>query len=216
MEWALALREWVAAHGALGAVVFGAAYVVSALLFVPGAILTLAAGGLFGPLWGLVIVAIATSVADAAAFLIGRHLARDAVAGLARRSYRFGVLDRAITEGGWRVVALLRLSPTIPYSASNYLYGLTGIGFWPYWITSGAFTLPGIFGYVYMGYVGAETMDGIEKSTAEWVLLMVGIVATVTATIYLAVLARRQLTSRTSGRRSARPAKPPEARSSRG
>ena len=57
MEWALALREWVVAHGALGAVVFGAAYVVSALLFVPGALLTLAAGGLFGPLWGLVIVA---------------------------------------------------------------------------------------------------------------------------------------------------------------
>ena len=155
-------------------------------------------------------------MADAAAFLIGRHLARDAVAGLANRYRRFGALDGAITEGGWRVVALLRLSPTIPYSASNYLYGLTGIGFWPYWITSGAFTLPGILAYVYMGYVGAETMDGTEKSTAEWALHMIGVVATVTATIYLAVLARRQLTSRTSGRRSARPATPPEARSSRG
>ncbi len=216
MEWALALREWVAAHGALGAVVFGATYAVAALLFVPGAILTLAAGGLFGPLWGLVVVAVATSVADAAAFLIGRHLARDAVAGLARRSHRFGAIDHAITEGGWRVVALLRLSPTIPYSASNYLYGLTGIGLWPYWVTSGAFTLPGIFAYVYMGYVGAETMEGTEKSTAEWVLHLVGVVATITATVYLAVLARRQLTNRTSGRRSAHPAKQPGARSSRG
>ena len=130
-EWVPALREWVAAHGMLGAVTFGAAYVMAALLFVPGAVLTLAAGGLFGPVWGLVLVAIATSVADAVAFLVGRHLARDRVARLARHSRRFGAIDAAITRGGWRVVALLRLSPTVPYSASSYLDGLTGVASWP-------------------------------------------------------------------------------------
>jgi len=216
VEWVPALREWVSAHGAIGAVLFGAAYVLSALLFVPGAILTLVAGGLFGPRWGLVIVAIATSLADAVAFLIGRHLARDAVARLASRYRRFGVIDAAITQGGWRVVALLRLSPTIPYSASNYLYGLTGIGFWPYWITSGAFTLPGIFAYVYMGYIGMETMERQAKSTVEWALHGVGLVATISATVYVAVIATRQLTSRTTGRHSAGPARPPAERSSRG
>ena len=215
-EWVPALREWVAAHGMLGAVTFGAAYVMAALLFVPGAVLTLAAGGLFGPVWGLVLVAIATSVADAAAFLIGRHLARDRVARLARHSRRFGAIDAAITQGGWRVVALLRLSPTVPYSASNYLYGLTGIGFWPYWITSGAFTLPGIFAYVYLGYIGAETIGGQGRSTVEWALLALGLVATVAATVYVAVLAKRQLTSRTTGRRSARRATPPAGQNSRG
>ena len=190
-----ALRAWVEAPGALGMVGFGAVYVVAALLFIPGAVLTLLAGGLFGLGWGVALVAIATSVADAAAFLIGRYLARNAVARLAARYRRFGAIDAAISQGGWRVVALLRLSPTVPYSASNYLYGLTGIGFWPYWIASGTFTLPGIFAYVYLGYVGAETVGGQHRTALEWALLGLGLVATLTAIAYVAVLARRRLRS---------------------
>ena len=172
---------------------FGAAYAVSALLFVPGAALTLVAGGVFGLGWGMVVVSIASSVADGAAFLIGRYLARDAVERLARRYRRFQALDTAITRGGWRVVALLRLSPTVPYSASNYFYGLTGIRFLPCWITTWAFTLPGTFAYVYLGYVGAETLGSACRTTVEWSILVLGLTATVTVTIYLAVLARRSL-----------------------
>ena len=191
--WLPALRTWVESHGVVGMVGFGAAYAVSALLFVPGAALTLLAGGVFGLTWGMVIVSIASSVADGAAFLIGRYLARDAIARLAKRYQRFRALDAAITQGGWRVVALLRLSPTVPYSVSNYLYGLTGIRFLPYWVTTWAFTLPGTFAYVYLGYVGAETVTTSGRTTVEWALLVLGLAATVVLTVYLAVLARRSL-----------------------
>ena len=95
-----ALRIWVESQGALGMVGFGAAYAVSALLFVPGAALTLLAGGVFGIVWGMVVVSIASSVADGAAFLIGRYIARDAVEHLARRYRRFGAIDAAIHPGG--------------------------------------------------------------------------------------------------------------------
>ena len=132
-------------------------------------------------------------MADGAAFLIGRYLARDAIARLAERYQRFRALDAAITQGGWRVVALLRLSPTVPYSVSNYLYGLTGIRFLPYWVTTWAFTLPGTFAYVYLGYVGAETVTTDGRTTLEWALLVLGLAATVVLTVYLAVLARRSL-----------------------
>lgn len=191
--WLPTLRTWVESHGVVGMVGFGAAYAVSALLFVPGAALTLLAGGVFGLTWGMVIVSIASSVADGAAFLIGRYLARDAIARLAERYQRFRALDAAITQGGWRVVALLRLSPTVPYSVSNYLYGLTGIRFLPYWVTTWAFTLPGTFAYVYLGYVGAETLTTDGRTTLEWALLVLGLAATVVLTVYLAVLARRSL-----------------------
>ena len=60
------LRSWMEASGPIGMVGFGAAYVVLALLFVPGAALTMVAGAVFGVGWGIVVVAIATSVADAA------------------------------------------------------------------------------------------------------------------------------------------------------
>ena len=187
------LRSLAAEQGAPGMIGFGAAYTVAALLFVPGAALTLLAGGLFGLGWGIVIVAVATSAADATSFLVGRYLARGAVERLTRRYPRFGAVDQAIAQGGWRVVALLRLSPTIPYSASNYLYGLTSIPFLPYLLTSGVFTLPGTFVYVYLGYVGAETIGGRGRTPAEWTLLAVGVVAALVATAYVTVLARRAL-----------------------
>ena len=187
------LRSWVAGHGVVGIIVFGAAYVAAALVFVPGAALTLVAGALFGLGWGIVIVSVATSAADAVSFLAARYFAREAVERLTVRYPRFGAVDQAITQGGWRIVALLRLSPTIPYSASNYLYGLTGISFFPYLLASGIFTLPGTFAYVYLGYVGTETLGGSSRSVAQWTLLGVGLTATILAAVYFTVLARRAL-----------------------
>lgn len=187
------LRTWAADQGALGMVGFGLAYTVAALLFVPGALLTVAAGGLFGLGWGIGIVVVATSVADAVAFLVGRYLARNAVERIVARHPRLAALDRAVGLGGWRMVALLRLSPTIPYSASNYLYGLTRLAFVPYLVTSGIFTLPGICAYVYLGYLGAETIGGDRRPPVEWALMIIGFVATLLATAYLAILARREL-----------------------
>lgn len=127
------LRLWATSRGSTGMVEFGLAYVVLALLFVPGAILTMVAGGMYGVGWGLVVVAIATSVADAAGFLLGRYVARDTVVRLMDRYPRFKVVDRTIVEGGWRIVALVRLNPTIPYSVSNYLFGVTGVPLGPLW-----------------------------------------------------------------------------------
>ena len=186
------LRSLAEAGGTTGMVWFGVAYVVLALLFVPGAALTIVAGGLYGVGWGIVVVAIATSVADAAAFVLGRYVARDAVLRLMDRHPRFKIVDRTITRGGWRMVALIRLNPTIPYSASNYLFGVTGVSFVPFLLSSGVFTLPGAFAYLYLGYVGAETLDGSNWNPVEW-LLVLGLVVTIVAIAYVTVLARRGL-----------------------
>ena len=187
------LRSLAEAGGTPGMVWFGVAYVVLALLFVPGAALTIVAGGLYGVGWGIVVVAIATSVADAAAFVLGRYVARDAVLRLMDRHPRFKIVDRTITRGGWRMVALIRLNPTIPYSASNYLFGVTGVSFVPFLLSSGVFTLPGAFAYLYLGYVGAETLDGSNWNPVEWGLLVLGLVVTIVAIAYVTVLARRGL-----------------------
>jgi uncharacterized membrane protein YdjX (TVP38/TMEM64 family) len=187
------LRSLAEAGGTTGMVWFGVAYVVLALLFVPGAALTIVAGGLYGVGWGIVVVAIATSVADAAAFVLGRYVARDAVLRLMDRHPRFKIVDRTITQGGWRMVALIRLNPTIPYSASNYLFGVTGVSFVPFLLSSGVFTLPGAFAYLYLGYVGAETLDGSNWNPVEWGLLVLGLVVTIVAIAYVTVLARRGL-----------------------
>ena len=188
-----ALRGWADARGAVGMVGFGAAYVVLALLFVPGAALTMVAGAAYGIGRGLVVVAVATTVADAAAFLIGRHVARAAVLRLMDRHPRFRMADRAISRGGWRIVALVRLNPTLPYSASNYLFGVTGVPFLTFLASSAVFTLPGAWAYLYAGFVGVETLAGEARSTAERAVLLFGLAVTLAAIAYVTVLARRAL-----------------------
>ena len=192
-ETVSALRHWADARGAAGMVGFGAAYVVLALLFVPGAALTMVAGAVYGIGWGLVVVAVATTVADAAAFLLGRHVAREAVLRLMDRHPRFRIVDRTISRGGWRIVALVRLNPTLPYSASNYLFGVTGVPFLTFLTSSAIFTLPGAWAYLYAGFVGIETLGGEARDAAEWVLLLLGLAASVAAIAYVTVLARRAL-----------------------
>ena len=200
------LRTWVDTHGPFGVFVFGATYVALVLLLVPGAVLTLVAGALFGLARGVVIVAVATSVADAIAFLAARHVGRRAVERLAARYPHARAIDLAVARAGWRIVALLRLNPAIPYSASNYLFGATGVAFLPYLVTSGIFTLPGTITYVYLGYAGAEAVAGHARSPAEWALIVTGLAATVAGVIYITRLARRALDEIT------REAPPPDPR----
>ena len=127
---------------------------LSQMLGVRRASVTVAAGALFGSVVGVVVVSLASTTGAALAFLVARYLARDAVLRWVRRNPRYDAIDRAIGEGGWRVVALLRLSPLVPFNLQNYLYGLTAIRFWPCVLTSWAAMLPGTVVYVYLGHAG--------------------------------------------------------------
>ena len=191
--WAKQLEAWISGLGTAGYLVFYAVYVVAVLLFVPGAALTIAGGFLFGLARGILIVSAAATTAAALAFLIARHLARGAVEARARKDRRFTAIDKAIGERGWKIVALLRLSPAVPFSLSNYFYGLTAIRFWPYVLTSWLAMLPGTVLYVYLGAAGKTAARGAGRSGAENVYLALGLAATVAVTVYLTRVARTAL-----------------------
>ena len=195
-EWLGGFQRWIAGVGPWGAVVYGLVYVVCALLFVPGSLLTIGAGLAFGLVGGTVIVSLASTATAALAFLIARHFARERVEAMARRDRRFEAIDRAVAEKGWKVVALLRLSPVVPFSLSNYLYGLTSVRFLPYVVTSWAAMLPATILYVWLGAAGgaaAAAGRGDGRSGLEWALLGAGLVATVAVTVLLTRAARQQL-----------------------
>ncbi len=192
------MEGWIEGLGLGGPVVFGLLYVVAAVLLVPGSALGLAAGALFGLVVGTITVSLASTTAAALAFLIGRYLARERIQKMIQRYPRFSAFDRAISAGGWKVVALLRLSPAIPFNLQNYLYGLTGIGFWTCVFTSWLTMLPGTLLYVYLGYAGRAGVEAAvggegSRSPAEWAILVVGLLATVAVTVYVTRLARREL-----------------------
>ena len=126
-----ALQSWVSGLGVWGPLIYAGIYAVAATLLVPGSALTLASGAIFGLLWGTISVSIGATTGAALSFLIGRYLARDRVTAWVAHNPKFDAIDKAIGEGGWKIVALLRLSPAVPFTLQNYLYGLTDIRFWP-------------------------------------------------------------------------------------
>ncbi len=193
-----ALEGWIKGLGLLGPLVFGMIYVLAVVLMAPASVLTLAGGAFFGLLVGTITVSLASTIGAAFAFLVSRYLARDAVARKFGRQPKFAAIDRAIGENGWKIVALLRLSPAVPFNLQNYLYGLTGIRFWTYVLTSWIAMLPGTFLYVYLGYagrVGLEAAASGERSRtpAEWGMIVVGLLATAAVTVYVTRLARRAM-----------------------
>ena len=191
-EWLASFQAWVAGQGVWGGVLYGVVYALAALLFVPGSLLTIGAGALFGVLWGTVIVSVASTTAAAAAFLIARYLARGRVERLAESHRTFGAIDRGIRRRGWRVVVLLRLSPLVPFSLGNYLYGLTPVAFGPYVLASWIAMLPATVLYVYLGAAGRAALGG-GRTTAEWALLGAGLAATLAVTVMVTRAARREL-----------------------
>jgi uncharacterized membrane protein YdjX (TVP38/TMEM64 family) len=190
-------QKKVATLGPWGPVVFGAAYFVAAVLFVPGSALTLAAGVIFGLGVGTATVSVSSTAAAGASFLIARYLARERVCRMAETNRTFGAIDKAIAQGGWKIIALLRLSPAVPFSLGNYLYGLTPVRFWPYLLASWIAMMPGTFLYVYLGLVGKTAAAGAGgaggKNPWQYVLLGAGLLATIVVSVYVTRLARKAL-----------------------
>jgi uncharacterized membrane protein YdjX (TVP38/TMEM64 family) len=197
-SWLEAFNGWVGGLGTAGLIVFVAVYVVAAVLFVPGSALTLGAGFVFGVAKGFVAVSIGATLGAAAAFLVSRHFARDLVSRRLAKSANFQAVDRAIGREGAKIVLLLRLSPVFPYNVMNYLLGLTSVRFWPYTFASWLGMLPATLLYVYLGHAGRAGLEAARSGAdadqmLRFIYLGAGILATLTVTIYVTRLARREL-----------------------
>ncbi|MBD3345149.1 MAG: DUF547 domain-containing protein [Chitinivibrionales bacterium] len=200
------LGDFVQGLGIWGMIIFVVVYIGATVMLAPGSALTLAGGLIYGLVWGTILVSIASTTAAAVAFLIARYAARDRVVRMAQQHPRFAAIDKAINDGGWKIVALLRLSPAIPFNLQNYLYGLTPIDFKTCIATSWLFMLPGTFMYVYLGYLAragvAATAEGRTAGAGIWALRIAGFIATVAVTVYITRLAGKALAGKTEIQKS--------------
>lgn len=145
------IKTWVASFGAIAPLVYIGLYLVSTVFFLPGTPVTVLAGFVFGPLWGVLYASIASIISVSAAFLIARYVARDLVESWVKDNAQFGKIDAQVEEQGWRIVMLTRLVPIFPFNLQNYAYGLTSIRFTTYVIVSAIFMLPGTAVFVQLG-----------------------------------------------------------------
>ena len=193
--WMKALSAWVEKLGPWGVVVFALIYAAATVLFIPGSLLTIASGLIFGVGLGLAAAWSGAVLGASLAFLIARYVARKKIEAKAKENEKFAAIDEAIGQQGWKIIGLLRLSPLIPFSVSNYLYGVTRVGFWPYLLASAGGMLPGTLLYVYLGAAGKAGLGGAEKarSPLEYTFFGVGLVATVVVTVLVTRIAKKAL-----------------------
>lgn len=195
-EWFTDFRDWVEQQGAWGAIWFGLVYVVCTILFVPGSLLTLGAGAIYGPVWGTILISLASTTGAACAFLVGRYAARDQVQTWIRKRPELAALDQAVARKGAWIVFLLRLSPVFPFNLLNYALGLTGVRFSTYLLASWVGMIPGTIAYVLIGYAGQKALAG-EQKLWYWVAAAA---ATLIVTVFITRLASRAIREATSGK----------------
>src|SRR6266516_4065782 len=193
-----AALDWIGKLGPWGPVIFVGLYVVATVLFVPGSVLTLGAGAVFGVALGSVCVSISATLGATAAFLVGRYLARDAIARRIEKNEKFAAIDRAVADEGWKIVFLTRLSPVFPFTLLNYAFGLTRVRLGQYVLASWIGMMPGTVMYVYLGSLVNVGAGHRQRTTGEWVLYGVGLLATIAVTICVTRVARQALARKIS------------------
>ncbi|MFS0515248.1 TVP38/TMEM64 family protein [Nostoc sp. UIC 10607] len=191
---------WVESLGVLGPIAYIVIYNLATLLFIPGSLLTLKGGCLFGVFWGSIYVLIAAIIGATLAFIIGRYLSRDWVSRQMDKHPKFKAIDLAVAKEGWKIVLLTRLCPVFPFNLLNYAFGVTQVSLKDYILGSFGI-IPGTLMYVYIGSLAgnlamidtAHQPITPETQVWQWIMRVVGLIATVAVTVYITKVAQKAL-----------------------
>jgi uncharacterized membrane protein YdjX (TVP38/TMEM64 family) len=191
------ILEWVESLGALGAIAFIAIYIVATVAFIPGLLLTLGAGLLFGVVWGSVYVFVASTAGAILAFWIGRYLLRNWVSKKIAGNTKFQAIDNAVGQSGFKIVLLTRLSPAFPFNLLNYAYGVTKVSLQDYSLASIGM-IPGTVLYVYIGSLAGSiatlgTNTKVSDPKLQLAIQVLGLIATIVVTVYITRIAQKAL-----------------------
>ncbi|MGB7443386.1 MAG: TVP38/TMEM64 family protein [Coleofasciculaceae cyanobacterium] len=192
--------EWVDGLGSWGPVAFVILYNLATVLFLPGAILTLGGGVIFGVIWGSIYVFIASTLGATCAFLIGRYLSRHWVTRQIKGNSKFKAINQAVAKEGLKVVFLTRLSPIFPFNLLNYAFGVTQVSLRDYFLGSTGM-IPGTVMYVYLGSVIGDlamlsatcSSSNPQAKAIHWLIHGLGLLITVFVTFYITRLANQAL-----------------------
>jgi uncharacterized membrane protein YdjX (TVP38/TMEM64 family) len=176
-------------------------YAVSCVFAIPGSLLTLAGGFLFGIGRGITYVSIGATLGATLAFLVGRHLLRRWIVEKVGSNLKFQALDEAVAREGWKIVLLVRLCPIFPFPVTNYGFGITRVSVREYILASWIGMLPAMVVLVYIGSLASSLANlgagGRERTPLEWTLYGVGLVMAIVVTIYITRIAKRALEEKT-------------------
>ncbi len=199
-EYIRSALAWIQGLGTTGVLVFILIYVLATVLFIPGSLLTLGAGVIFGVVFGSLYVFIGATLGATGAFLVGRYLARGWVEKQIEGNQKFNAIDNAVAKDGLKMVLLLRLSPVFPFNLLNYALGITKVSLKDYFLASLGM-IPGTVMYVYIGSlagnlatIGTQSQNSAPDWTSWAINITIG-VTTIAIALYVIRLAKKALDS---------------------
>lgn len=186
---------WIEGIGPARPLVFLIVYTLAAVFFIPSFLFTFAGGFLFDFWTAAFLSILGSSLGAVSAFLIGRYLARSVVEKYASRIPEFGKITALVEKKGWKIVLLARLSPLFPFLIGNYAFGTTLMSARHYFFASFLGTIPSAMVYTYSGRIAGSLaeMGSRTRTPLEWMLLGVGLIASVAISMYLRQLAQQDL-----------------------
>jgi len=186
--------------GVWGWLMFIGLYALCCLLFIPGSILTVSAGAIYGFWFGSALVLIGNGLGSVLSLLITRLFLREWVQKKINKHPKLKAIQKAVAEDDWRLVFLTRLSPIMPFSLINYSLGLTKISPWRFLLATELGAVPAVCVYVYIGtLMGSLAEIGPDLKAhkpIEWAFQGAGLIIAVGVTIYVTLLATRAINQR--------------------
>ena len=189
------IETWLADMGPWAGVGFIILFVVLTPFFFSVDVLCVIAGALFNLGSAIAYVLLATMLAAAAVFYIGRYLVKDKVQILLQKHPKLTMYERLIEENGFKVMFLLRLLP-LPFALMSYLFSITRVQFIPYWIaTTGIFIYNSAivyFGYIAM-HVSKKLSQGADYTGPHNIILACGILGAILVLYIITKIAHSEI-----------------------
>lgn len=182
-EWLQHFSQWAQGLGTTGVVIVSIAYVICTVLLVPGVALTLAVAVAYG-WWALAICFFGGMTAALISFLISRYLARERVKRFLDKHPAMKAVDTVAHEESFKTIVLARLTPVTPFAVENYAFGVTGVRLGSFLLATAIGIIPGTIQNVWIGVIGRTAAEG-SAGMMNWVLLTVGLVATIVLTVWM-------------------------------
>lgn len=188
--------DFVERSGWVGWLWFIVIYTITCIFFLPGSVLTVGAGAIYGFWGGTFLVSISNLIGAVVNFLTSRYLMRGWLKRKLEKDPRFHALDTAVATDGWKIILLSRISPMVPHSVVSYACGLTKISLTRYSLASWIGFIPISAAYSYAGaFLGkfARAKAGAPHGSESWIFYGIGLVVTVIVTVWSTRVAARAL-----------------------
>ena len=187
--------EWIERSGWIGVAWFIVLYTLTCVFFLPGSVLSIGAGAVYGFWFSTALVTISSTVGAMVNFLTSRYLARNWMRRKLSHSAKFRALEKAVSTEGWRMMLISRMSPIVPHSLVSYAAGLIRISLWKFSLASFLGFIPQSAAYTYVGAVVGKALRTSAGTSPHdpviWTFYCLGLVATFAVTVLTTRIARR-------------------------